>query len=238
VEFGETRKGALAIWLEGSGRGLSERGYDEFAGAFECNWQLRADDLGKPHISFFCSLGAFSGHLTDLLTDERFDRLIYGQDEEVDEVLFRFFSRVLLVGSEILDDFRKIRKMLFKGHPSLLSEAADKLISITNNAVKHKIKMVHNCSHIQISFEDDPDPQPLSLPAITNQGMLIGSDENSAAIFQSFMVFKKTEQPIQAILVPSLSFIIDTILQCYRALDSIIGDDSNFNLLCEAYEEA
>jgi len=238
MTFGNTRVSALNIWLERTFRSISSNGFDEFSDAFECRWQNRSDELGRNHVSFFCSLGAFNGHITDLLTDERFDHLKFGEVEEFDEVLFRYYSRVLLVTSEILDDFRKVSSSLFSVNADQLSPNLNKLIAFTNNAVKHKIKLFHYCSHIQIWFYDNANDPVLSLPSLTTHGMWVDVDDNNNPIYETYEDFKKDEDTsIVSLMVPSLLSMIETIIECYESLDKILEDQERFLSLCDRYVE-
>jgi len=238
MTFEKIRKTALENWLTGTSRTLTEAGFDEFEGAWECKWQNRAEGVGKNHVSFFCSLGAFSGHITDLLTDERLDILIFNESEESDETLFRYYSRVLLIASEILDDFRKIGKSIFNTPTSNLSPNLDNLVAFTNNAIKHKIKLFHYCSHIQIWFYDNDDDPVLSLPSLTMDGMFVGINRHETPTYETFEDFKKEDKSsIASLMIPSLSLIIDTIVECYQSLDGLIEKDEDFLVLCGEYEE-
>src|SRR2546422_11393446 len=98
--FQTVRQKELKFWLTKTNRKFKIG--DSFEESFECHWQLEADKRGKNHISIFCSLGDFATNLTDLLRDKRCDKYKFGLEEERDKALFRYYTRIFLIASELL----------------------------------------------------------------------------------------------------------------------------------------
>jgi hypothetical protein len=106
TEYSKIRKSVLAHWKIRSKRVFKVT--DNIINSVECTWQNKALDLGYNHISIFCSIGQFVSHITDLLRDYRYDKYDYDQSDETNELLFRYYSRILLITSEILTDFQDL----------------------------------------------------------------------------------------------------------------------------------
>src|SRR5690348_12096578 len=96
--FGLVRKAAIQQWRDGTGRTTGR----SLKRTYECAWQNR-NDTGA-HVNAFCSLADFGTHITDLLKDGRFDS--YGFDEPRSDRLFRHYTLILLIASELLTDFQ------------------------------------------------------------------------------------------------------------------------------------
>jgi hypothetical protein len=113
--FGPIRTVALEHWLQGTGRktldfnGVTIDDYD--SGNFECIWQNDARSImgEKWHVPRFCSMGEWAGNITGILTDDRYDNLdfalIFGDLKSSRQILFRYYTRFMLVVSELLTDF-------------------------------------------------------------------------------------------------------------------------------------
>ena len=106
--FGTIRKAALDEWNSTLKR---KRGADDLSDDYSesnlCAWQEECTKNGK-HCSFLCSFGDWLDNISDLLRDERFDRL----DADKYEVLFRYFTRLLLITSELIEDMVTVNKTL------------------------------------------------------------------------------------------------------------------------------
>ncbi len=252
TEYSKTRKSVLAYWKARSRRVFKVT--DNISNSVECSWQNKAMELGYNHISIFCSIGQFGSHITDLLRDYRYDKYDYDQSEEINELLFRYYSRILLITSEILTDFQdlyiianeKITTKKLNGlgakvlRPkqdkarSLLSNGDKKiqeLLDYINKICKHKASNFHICNHhITFLFEDfhkktNSKKKTIRIGNIKN---FISYDENT---------LKKHSKP-EYIVVPSLKYIIDIIIEGYKVLEDLLNsDDSKFNFVCNHYDD-
>ena len=226
--FGNTRKQALCRWEAGTNRDC-ELLYEEFAESLECRWQNRArDELDHDHISIFCSLGEWASNISDILKDASRDPCDF-LDDEHRQALFRYYTRLLLVVSEILCDFEKIvrktRSPQSKKPREYLSSSSGEvhsLIGFVNTVCKHKTeckhkaKSFHSCNHhLPIWFEDCSERHSFTRP------VSIGNLEFDQA---------------DGILVPKLSYFIDVILHCYTRLDDLFQKEPDgFKMICSEY---
>lgn len=220
--FSDTRKQAFYRWKAGTNRNC--RGVnDDITESFECKWQDRAtDELGYEHISIFCSLGEWASNISDILKDDSCDYCDFLNDEHR-RALFRYYTRLLLVVSEILCDFEEIVQKIESPQPKKAREflsdgggEVDSLLGFVNNVCKHKVPKLHRCNHhLPIWFEDclqgDTFTRPIS----------IGN-----------LKFDEAD----GILVPRLSYFIDVILQCYTHLDALFEQETDkFKMICNEY---
>jgi hypothetical protein len=214
LPFGSTRKSCLNEWLSQTGRKLIEYNglrYDDFAeGEFECKWQLTAKELAhvdgndKWHIPHFCSLGEWASNITDILTDDRFDDLsfIHLPDQEF---LFRYFTRLLLVTSEMLTDFVDLLKLITNATTPRkdISPNVNKLFRFINNVNKHKVNNVHRCNnHLPFWFSD---------AGINNFSNPLDLDHFNI------------DNP-DGIVMPQLILLIQTVIDGYSAVDTALTD--------------
>lgn len=174
--FGQVRKQALQFWLDSTNR---TRGtVDDFSNSYECGWQNDLVPEDK-HNSLFCSIGEWNSNITDILSESSIDHLTF-DDEEARQTIFRYYSRLLLISSEILTDFQDCLCYLNDysgGHPEANKKATKQLSNpelefssvnlfrYVNNICKHKIGnrpssllKYHKCNHhIDYQFKDDPN---------------------------------------------------------------------------------
>ena len=229
--FGPIRQTALTYWAEQTGRDMTDdQGNplltDSFAGAYECDWQ---NGYAGGHVNLFCSLGDWACNLTDLLKDDRFDNFDL-DNEEQSIVMFRFYTRVMLVVSELLTDFQDIylhARNLNPGRqnnatartfyfPNETPDRVTRVLNYINSTCKHKTQHIHICNdHLPIHFQDSSQRRRrlnyLSLADTTPAG--------------------KT-----GILVPELEYLIRTILTCYRRINSYFRQNRpNYQSLCQRY---
>ncbi len=114
--FRNIRQLSLDYWLKETGRQRFNRN-EIFSGAFECRWQFRfltEPQVSDPHISVFCSMGEWNSNIGDLLGDDHFDGLTFHSSNA--DVLFRYYTKVLLIASEILTDFQDILTIFRNGN--------------------------------------------------------------------------------------------------------------------------
>lgn len=199
---------------------------DNFVGAYECNWQ---DNYPGGHVNLFCSLGDWACNLTDLLKDDRFDNFNLENEEEA-IVMFRFYTRIMLVISELLTDFQDMylhsinlkprsqnnpiaRKFFF---PNETPDRITKVLGYINSTCKHKAQHIHICNdHLPIHFQD-------------------GTSKRTKL---NYLKLEDTETyGKNAILVPKLAFLILTVLTCYRKTNTYFKKNkSNYLSLCSRY---
>lgn len=225
--FKDTRIEALQYWLDATNRKRYRRS-DIVRSTFECKWQNTkiSDD---EHVSIFCSMGSFTTNITDLLTDKRFD---YCTFDGHDEILFRFYTRILLVTSEVLTDFQDIlieiklakskdpaREMLQNANHSFKIQD---LFDYVNKVCKHKVSNLHlKNHHAKIIFCDDP---------------IFERKEKSLHI-SNVKECLKQRGTIDFIELPKLLHIMDVIIDGYKSLDKIFNHDKDkFESFCSKYK--
>jgi hypothetical protein len=107
--FKDVRQQAFDLWERETNR-VCSLDNDDMTGSIECKWQDRArDQLGYEHISMFCSLGEWANNITDILKDFSCDYYNFLNETHC-QALFRYYTRFLLVISEMLTDFEEIIK--------------------------------------------------------------------------------------------------------------------------------
>jgi hypothetical protein len=173
--FKPVREKALQQWLAKTKRIRNVN--DDFNDSIECSWQreLVPDEM---HNSIFCSLGEWNSNITDIVNETGIDNLDF-EDEEHRKAIFRYYTRLMLVVSEILTDFQDFLIYLknYPGNrdtrnrratkrfndPSLVFSCKE-LFKFINNVCKHKIGNTtqsvikyHKCNHhIDYTVKDDP----------------------------------------------------------------------------------
>lgn len=225
--FQATRENAVSQWVANTKR--QGCGSDEcYADSIECAWQTRAIDvLGYCHISLFCSLADWACNMTDVLTDHRFDAMTFA-DANHSQVLSRFYTRVLLVASEIFADLENlvVEAGCCKDQSSartFLSPDTDpgwinNLHHFINRVCKHKYKNIHRCNHhLPICFEDQIPPTGHANPIRVRNVALESGD---------------------AIQFPCLSSICDAICVAYAKVDAIFkADEDAFKRICDKFND-
>lgn len=250
TNYSKIRKDVLKHWKTRSNRAFKVT--DNFANSIECTWQNNADVLGYNHISIFCSIGQFASHITDLLRDYRYDK--YDQSDEINEVLFRYYSRIFLIASEIFTDFQdlyiiaddKITTKQLGGIQSKVlrpkqdnaretlangTQEIKQLLDYINKICKHKTANFHICNHhIHFLFEDFHK----NLKAKKNK-IAVGSI-NQYTSYDTTTLAKHSKP--NYIVVPSLKHIIDLIIDGYKVLDSLFtNDQTKFEFVCKHYDD-
>lgn len=230
--FGEIRKVSKKLWLEKTSR--TRYVNDNFSDSYECNWQNNYVPEGL-HNSLFCSLAEWSSNITDMLVDYRFDAYEFSNPEH-NKALFRFYTRVLLIVSEIMSDFQdslmcltnvsrdkdrdKVRKRLNMNNVPF---SVEDLFHYINSVCKHKVGLLtkdgkfkyHICNHhLDYYFEDSTAERPSDLVTI---------DKLKSTHFSPEMCFS----------VPKLECIIQVVLNGYSVLNSVIVECSKKSQLRE-----
>lgn len=255
-KFGAVRRSALDYWLQQTSREevfyISEYSNgvtcdDFFENSLECQWQEKVREVKLDedwHVSYFCSLGEWASNITDLLLDNRYDSLPLNGDhiEQEQKILFRYYTRVLLILSEMLTDFiqmyadfhqietngneQDIRKKLSCGKLDV-----NEWITFINHVCKHKAKKnkgsIHQHNHhLPVWFDDANIPCPYtSIYSAHNVTGLIRSLKNSS-----------DSTLVNGILMPSLLYMIEILLNCYKVLDNEFQlYPDKFNDFCTNY---
>jgi len=221
--FGNTRKQAFSLWETSTNRNCNGVN-DDITGSFECKWQDRATlDMRYSHISIFCSLGEWANNISDILQQDSCDYYNY-LDEDHCQALFRYYTRLLLVISEILTDFEKI---IIEVKVSIDTQKAREffsakqgeihaLFAFINKICKHKTSDLHRCNHhLPIWFEDCKEPHSFrNLISISN------------------LDFNHPD----GILVPKLNYFINVVIQCYARLDELfVKETDKIKIICDKY---
>jgi hypothetical protein len=225
--FGSIRQSVVNRWAANTKRvgcGVEEC----YADSMECSWQQHAvDDLGYCHISLFCSLADWACNMTDVLTDERYDHLDLADTEHA-QVFSRFYTRVLLVASELLADLEKIAMQSptikdLQGARRFLSPSGSEtwiheLHGFINQVCKHKYGNIHQCNHhLPICFEDAKSSIVFSNP------IKVGAVDTKGA---------------DSIQFPSLISVCDAICNAYSTVDMLFKNDSDtFKRICDKFND-
>lgn len=230
--FGPIRQAALDYWANQTGRQIMDANgkiqlTDTFNGAYECDWQNK---YPTAHVNLFCSLGDWACNLTDLLKDDRFDNFDFNDPEHA-QVLFRFYTRLLLVLSELFTDFQdmyiQIKKLNPKRRentdlarafyfPGETPDRISRILNFINHTCKHKTQHLHVCNdHLPIYFQDNPGRK---------------------RALNYISVVDSTTAGKNAVLVPKLGFLIISILTCYRKINSYFRqNNADFKDLCSRF---
>lgn len=220
MTYKSIRENSLSIWLENSKRirGIN----DDFSQSMECEWQNELVPK-EYHSSLFCSIAEWSTNVTDLLEDTTYDQLRFDNMDNRQK-LFRHYTRILLIASEILTDFQDliIFTSKFKGsikdknikaksklNYSEIEFTCQNLFDYINNICKHKVGnkpigliKYHLCNHhIDYQFKDNPN------------------FERTMNTLKVKNIKTKKLKPNMKIEVPKLDEIIYQILHGYKAVD-------------------
>jgi hypothetical protein len=225
--FQTIREDAVSKWAattKRQGCGLDEN----YADSIECVWQTRAiNGLGYCHISLFCSLADWACNMTDVLTDHRFDAMEL-LDANHSQVLSRFYTRVLLVASEVFGDLEQLAVEAGRckdqtSARTFLSPDTDpgwinNLHHFINRICKHKFKNLHQCNHhLPICFEDQTPATAPANPIRLGNVDIEGGD---------------------AIQFPRLISICDAICVAYRKIDEVFqADEDVFKRICDRFND-
>lgn len=210
-DFGDIRKEALEYWLSETKRDSDD---DVMVfGTYESKWAEKYTSKDM-HNSLFCSMGDWNSHITDVLKDTSLDRIGF-EDEFKSEILFRYYTRFLLIISEVLSDFCKVMELLESAKQDKIRKSLSSknlqfdmknLIGYINNICKHKIeksteKALHNRNHhCDKVFADAP--QYIRADNTIHIGDYIKDG------------FVKVQ-----IESPRLKDVIDQVLYCYSKVD-------------------
>lgn len=234
MEFGEVRKAALSSWKASTGRKRKGKS-DNINYAWECIWQNHfSDKYPNEHYSIFCSIGEWNSNISDCLKDSRYDKLSFN-DEEDREILFRYYTRLLLIISETLTDFQDMINV-FEDDKSLKQEDIRKYLSqfndsdkelqnvfdFINTICKHKTNNFHFCNHhTKISFED---------------GLINKNHTKDTISILNLNDYIKRRKIATEIIIPKLSYFLKQITTGYELLHHLfVSDETKFLNFCKKY---
>lgn len=245
-KFKSYRKEALERWLNDTRR-IRVKTEDDCESAFECDWQNQfkpVDANSTIHFSIFCSIADWNTNITDYLDDKRFDKLNLLNTGD-SEILYRYYSRILLTTSEIMTDFQDMLSILRHGqlikNQQLRNEKStsrilldkytspgntNNLFNYINKICKHKATNIHGCNHhLKIVFEDYNNNQNTRTIRINNIERYFPRDANQTPI-----------EP-EVIEMMSLKRILDTIIGGYKVVDEEFKSDiPRFETFSELYK--
>lgn len=221
MNFKKTRQLCLKLWLLETRR--KRHTNDAIYDTMECNWQTNFVTPGR-HNSFFCSVAEWNTHITDLLKDTRFDNYEFAKKAHR-SALFRHYTRILLIVSEIITDFQDFIQ-LFEGinqteaRIKLTNSAAtfsvQELFDFINAICKHKVgqksfnKYHYYNHHIKYSFLDSGLPTSMNTINIKN-------------------VKSINTTPKDYLEIPKLQDIIESILSAYLIINTSLVKNYDLN---------
>jgi hypothetical protein len=223
--FKTIRQNALETWYSGLSRTrVTGKFSDDYSDSTLCKWQRECTDDNK-HCSFLCSLGDWLSNISDVLHDDRFDELNLEDDEdaEKEEALFRYYTRFLLLVSEVIEDFvvlnQKLKHLNTKGlsgndleNGILRNNELKDISEFINSVCKHKTERdnlhVHN-HHLGFRFEDFDD-----------------NSENNQIRLGHLNIGQINMDT--TVLVPKLTYFINVIVAVNNKVDNCIATDIEY----------
>lgn len=218
IKFKQIREDNRYFWLAATNRKRYIN--DVTMNSLECNWQTQYTTV-KKHNNFYCSIAEWNTHITDILSDTQFDKYDF-ETPRYNKALFRHYTRLLLITSEIITDFQdfivylsgknqaQVRNLLsIPGHSFQVSE----LFGFINNICKHKTGTAiskYHCynNHIDYFFKDSGMVAPI----------------NSLNIKNLSSISPRSKLPIE---IMEMESIIDQILNCYQFLNNYLATNYN-----------
>jgi len=213
VKFGHVRRSARKYWLSSTKRKRIIN--DITIDSLECAWQNKYVTPGM-HNSFYCSMAEWNTHITDFLSDKNFDNFDFNTSR-YNKALFRHYTRLLLLVSEIITDFQD-----FKSHISNTKQNAvrselsipghsfsvDELFSYINNICKHKTgnkKFKYHClnHHVKYIFKDSGKPYSTTTLNVGNLTTITPTGS----------------EPVE---IPKLKDVLEQLIFCYKCVDDFL----------------
>jgi hypothetical protein len=217
-KFKSIREPAFQYWLSELNRQRAEGQLsDRYADSYICKWQHELLDEGR-HCSFLCSIGDWLDNISDLLDDRRYDEL----GNEDNPVLFRYYTRLLLVVSELLEDFVSLHALitgLKKGaagqeleihgfQPGELKQLSDFINSVCKHKTERDNLHVHN-HHLDYEFED------------------FGAVKHANQISLDELDWKAADKDT-TILMPTLEKLIGTVIRLNHIFDQLLTSEPGY----------
>jgi len=229
TNFGDIRLRVLENWYKELNRKRNDGEFtDDYSESAWCKIQNECTENGK-HCSLICSLGDWLDNISDLLHDSRFDALT----AENYDIMFRYYTRILLLVSEVIEDFVMLNKQILnlpgKKEASrdlekgiLASNELKELSQFINTVCKHKTENdnlhVHN-HHLQIEFID------------------LGADKHENQIRLNNQEWTSINHDT-TILIPPLNYFIDLIIKANNKILQSIKNNADYKRkLLELYAD-
>ncbi|RPE13149.1 hypothetical protein EGT74_06355 [Chitinophaga lutea] len=227
--FGEIRNAAVELWTKSLNRTRQEGDLtDDYSASLLCTWQSDCGKACNKHCSFYCSLGDWLNNISDILYDERWDNL----SDEDHEVIFRFYTKIMLLVSEVVEDFlhlhRRVNNTKEKSDASRDFEkgafAADETRNLSNfiNSVgKHKTERnnLHVCNHHLTTEFEDFGAKPTANQIRLDQLQWDAADQNTT------------------ILMPRLNYFIEVIARMHDRLHELLQDPTYSKRVYDLYAD-
>lgn len=222
--FKQVRQPVLDSWNKGLIRSRKEKEWsDDYSSSKICAVQDACTAKGY-HCSILCSLGDWLDNVSDVLYDSNYDEL-NTEDPGDAGVLFRYYTRILLLVSEVMEDLvwlhlvgigleEKISNKAEAGRDlekNILADRELKILSdFINSLCKHKAE--HNNFHVDNHHLD-----------------IVFEDGNAAKKDDQFridnMIFGAMNKDT-TILVPPLQYFIMVIVRVYnKVLDLMMNNE-------------
>jgi len=219
--FSEIRIQVLREWYSGLKRHRSAGDFsDDYSGSPWCDIQNECADRNE-HCSFICSLNDWLDNISDLLHDDRFDRL----NQEDYEVLFRYYTRILLLVSEVIEDFVMLNKQVLNlpnkkdssrdlENGIFMTDELKDLSEFINTVCKHKAERdnlhVHN-HHLVVEFVD--------FGAIEHENQIRLNNQDWSTINQN-----------TTILMPSLKYFTELVRKTNDQVLNYVNSRSGYKM--------
>lgn len=216
--FKPIRLAAINQWYSGLERTRSEdENSDYYGDSIMCKIQDSCTQNGK-HCSFICSLGDWLDNVSDILQDTRFDNCTFKKYDP----LFRYYTRLLLVISEIIEDFVSLHKQVIGRSKKdsgndlekniLSSGEISNLSNFINSVCKHKTENdnlhVHN-HHLTLEFEDFGFTPKINQINLANIYLANYNKETS-------------------ILIPKLKYFLGLVIIVYKKIFELINNNESY----------
>ena len=222
--FGEIKKEALEFWIN-------------FLNSPECdfcNWKNKH----KGHCALYCNMMESVEHITDMLEEENQhidNSILYYSDvnREIGEKIYRWYSRFLLVSSEILLDYVELNRHLLSkkekikdkkarrksSDPNILFNIQD-LIVFTNKISKHRTlggskKNALYYTHHNIFLSEDASNN-------IYQGM---KEEQIAETFS--LKYKNPSSKVKFVIFPRLIDVLKHIIYSHSLANNFIMNENH-----------
>lgn len=229
LTFGEIRKEAWKLRTTGLNRKREDGELtDDYTDSLLCEWQASCSDTTGLHCSFYCSLGDWLNNISDELTDARWD----SQTQVNHQVLFRFYTRVLKLVSEVVEDFiylhakakdhkKKENASICFSQDHFAEDELKNLSNFINSITKHKSERrnLHVINHHRKVVFEDFGAEP-----VANQIRLDKQDWDT--------IDKNT-----TILMPSLKYLVGVVVRLHQKLALLLSDEKYRNKVYEYYAD-
>ena len=248
IRFHDIRLDILSDWEGITKRELNSKygnlSNDDFSGGYECIWQ----DMYKDHVHVFCSLAEWCNNITDILLDTRYDHLFLTDETHLEgtieyeecRMLFRYYTRLFLVVSEIITDFEDIINDLLehtkkedkKKSRRILSRSYVKTKPIGLLSHNEETEEIYNAINLMMDYINTICKHKFGRE---DQIKLHRVNNHLPYVFQFNRDFDELHdylnkfkcQNFYYILFPSIYLVFDLISSCYMTLHELICNKEN-----------